>query len=182
MLGWGVGGGRGTPPRFLEGRWHRESFSRNPVVVRAGEMPKGLLDLPRVRDTSPSMPFPGHKAGAERFGVHSGRRAARRYGTHRRGAQVRSSGQPRRSQEGQNCHGTAEALKGHFTSRAPTSTRWGGGGRTTQGSGRAAGNHRSSTNPLPPGEGRKTRAPEVSDRPLGLLCPHKCSLSVHRFL
>lgn len=119
MLGWGVGVGRGTPPRFLEGRWQRESVSRNPVVVRAGEMPKGLLDLPRVRDTSPSTPFPGHKAGAERFGVHSGRRAAQRYGAHRRGAQVRSSVQPLRSQEGQNCHSRAEALKGHFTSLAP---------------------------------------------------------------
>ena len=177
--------GSRTPPRFLEGRWHRESFSRNPVVVRPGEMPKGLLDLPRVQDTSPSTPLPGHKAGAERFGVHSGRRAAPRYGTHKHRAQVRSSVQPLRSQEGPNCHSVAEALKGHFSSPPtppPPSTHWDGGGRTTQGSGRAAGNHRSSTNPLPPEEGQRNRAPEVNDRPLCLLCPHKCSLSVHRCL
>ena len=80
-------------------------------MVRPGEMPKGLPDLPRVQDTSPSTPLPGHKAGAERFGVHSGRRAAPRYGTHQHRAQVRSSVQPLRSQEGPNCHGVAEALK-----------------------------------------------------------------------
>ena len=80
-------------------------------MVRPGEMPKGLPDLPRVQDTSPSTPLPGHKAGAERFGVHSGRRVAPRYGTHQHRAQVRSSVQPLRSQEGPNCHGVAEALK-----------------------------------------------------------------------
>lgn len=92
-------------------------------MVRPGEMPKGLLDLPRVQDTSPSTPLPGHKAGAERFGVHSGRRAAPRYGAHKHRAQVRSSVQPLRSQEGPNCHSVAEALKGHFSSPPPPHPR-----------------------------------------------------------
>lgn len=61
-------------------------------------MPKGLIDLPRAGDTPPSTPLPGQKAGAELFGVHSGRRMAPRYVAHKRKAQVRGLVQHVRSQ------------------------------------------------------------------------------------